>query len=275
MEGEAMKQDENLKEQHCKVVILCGGFGTRLKEQTEFIPKPMVRVGENPIIWHIMKIYDHYGFREFVLPLGYKGDMIKDYFVHYNWQHADFTLEIKKGVPHVHNHDKCEDWTIHFVDTGIATHTALRVEQVRHLLDKDQRFMLTYGDGVGDIDIARLLAFHKEKVEQGAVATITGFTPTHRFGIVDHEDGFVKSFKEKPKMIDRVNCGFMVFEHTAFAYFKGEDIMMEKLLPQIAADGKLALYEHSGEWYPMDTQREYEELNKLWSEGPPWKVWDE
>jgi len=256
-----------------KVVILCGGFGTRLKEQTEFIPKPMVRIGDQPIIWHIMKIYDHYGFKEFVLPLGYKGEMIKDFFVNYNWKQSDFTLNIKKGVPLIHDNQQCEDWTIHFVETGLATKTALRVERINHLLKDDERFMLTYGDGIGDIDIGKLLAFHKKKVEEGAVATITGFAPTHRFGIVEYKDGLVVNFKEKPRMIDRVNCGFMVFERTALKYFKGEDLMLEELLPAIAADGKLALYAHEGEWHAMDTQRDFEELNRLWNEEPDWKVW--
>ena len=253
-----------------RVVILCGGRGTRFREQTEFIPKPMALIGNNPILWHIMKIYDHYGFKEFVLPLGYKGDMIKDFFVHYIPITKDITVYLKTGELKIHE-DHQEDWTVHMVDTGQDSTTSKRLAQVKHLLKDSPYFMLTYGDGVADIPIDKLLEFHKKS---GALVTISGFRPHHRFGIVEHHSGKVTAFKEKPRMQDLVNCGFMVFSNEALSYFTGQEIMLEELLPKIAADGKVAIYVHEGFWISMDTQRDFEELNEIWKTNPCWKVWD-
>ena len=255
-----------------KVIILCGGLGTRLREQTEFIPKPMVTVGGKPILWHIMKIYYHQGFNEFVLPLGYKGEVIKEYFMHYKWKNSDFTLEVGKDKgAEFHNNKECENWKIHFIDTGLLTKTARRVHLLKKVLTDEDGFMLTYGDGVADINLKELLEFHKKK---GLLATITGFKPNHRFGLVEERDGKVKKFKEKPQMSDMVNIGFMVFSKKALDYFTEEDVMLEtEVLPKIAKDGKLAIYEHKGSWHYMDTQRDWEELNKIWEQKPVWKIW--
>ena len=255
-----------------KVVILCGGLGTRLREQTEFMPKPMIPVGNRPILWHIMKIFYHQGFNEFVLPLGYKGEVIKDYFVHYKWKSSDFTLEIQKENKMVfHDEQKCENWTIHFVDTGVHTKTARRVHLVRKLLGGDKQFMLTYGDGVADIDLTKLIEFHDSK---GLAATMTGFKPRQRFGLVEEKNGVVTRFKEKPRMSDLANCGFMVFDKKALDYFTEKDEMLETdVLPRMAEDRQLSVYVHEGCWYYMDTQRDYEELTKRWEENPAWKTW--
>jgi glucose-1-phosphate cytidylyltransferase len=254
-----------------KVVILCGGLGTRLREQTEFVPKPLIPIGSKPILWHIMKIFCHQGFREFVLPLGYRGDMIKEYFVHYRWRNYDFSLDMRgRGSIRVHDGQKCDSWKIHFVDTGVPTNTARRVYLIRRLLEKDDRFMLTYGDGVADVDIKKLIELHESK---GCMATITGFRPEHRFGIIESNNGQVLKFKEKPMMSDWVNCGFMVFNREALDYFDGEDIMLEEVLHRIAKDDQLAVYKHEGCWHYMDTQRDYEELNRIWGINPGWKVW--
>ena len=252
------------------VVILCGGRGTRFKEQTEFIPKPMALIGNKPILWHIMKIYDFYGFKEFVLPVGYKGEMIKDYFFNYVSKVADFTIDLKTGEFKPHKVVN-EDWTVHILDTGVDTATVHRIFMVKHLLDKDY-FMVTYGDGVADIDINKLLDFHKKS---GRLVTISGYRPYHRFGIVEHKDGKVLHFNEKPLMNDLINCGFMVFSRDALKYFDDSDLMIENILPKIAKDDQVSIFLHDGFWTPMDTQREYEELNDLWKTNPLWKKWKE
>jgi len=255
-----------------KVIILCGGRGTRLKEQTDFMPKPMVPIGNRPILWHIMKIYSHFGFNEFVLTLGYKSEMIKDYFVNYRWMNSNITVKInEKNNVEVHKRAS-EDWTIHLMDTGVETGTARRIFLVKDLIKDDGIFMVTYGDGVADIDINKLLDYHKRK---GLLVTITGYRPVHRFGILEHKDGVVTKFNEKPQMGDLINCGFMVFSKGALRYFDGKDIMLEQLLPTIAKDRQLAVFHHEGDWHSMDTQRDYEELNKLWETNPRWKVWKE
>jgi len=255
-----------------KVIILCGGLGMRLREQTEFIPKPMVSIGNRPILWHIMEIYYHYGFDEFILPLGYKGELIKEYFVHYKWKTSDFSLEINKNKEITfHNGKECENWKIHFVDTGIYTKTARRIYLIKKLIENDENFMLTYGDGVADIDLKKLLDFHKEK---NLVTTITGIKTQQRFGLIATKNGIVTRFKERPEMFDLVNGGFMVFNREALGYFTGKNVMLETdILPKIAKDEQLAVYNHEGFWYCMDTQRDYEKLNKMWKENPKWKMW--
>lgn len=255
-----------------KVIILCGGLGTRLREQTEFIPKPMVQIGNKPILWHIMKIFYHQGFREFILPLGYKGDVIKDYFTRYKLRNSDYTLDMnhEKGIIY-HEGDKCENWKIHFVETGLNTNTAGRIYLIKKLIENDNNFIVTYGDGVSDIDLNRLIEFHKSK---NVIGTVTGFKPFHRFGIIEEEEGVVKRFREKPQMNDLINCGFMLFDKKALDYFKENDATLEKdVLPRIAKDNQLAVYHHKGCWHYMDTQRDYEILNKIWEENPEWKIW--
>lgn len=253
-----------------KVVILCGGRGTRFREQTEFIPKPMALIGNKPILWHIMKIYSHHGFNDFILPLGYKGDMIKDYFAHYAQRSHDFMINTKTGKFITHD-GPIDDWNIHLIDTELDATTAKRISMIKHLLEDDDHFMLTYGDGVADIDLHKLIDFHKRS---GRLVTISGYTPCHRFGIVEHKDGKVVTFNEKPLMNELINCGFMVFSKEALKYFDGTEIMLENLLTKIANDHQVSIYIHKGFWTSMDTQREYEDLNALWKSGPAWKIWD-
>lgn len=257
-----------------KVIILCGGLGTRLREQTEFTPKPMIPIGNKPILWHIMKIYYHQGFKEFILPLGYKGDIIKDYFVNYRWKSSDFTLELgESNQLEFHANEKSENWKIHFIDTGVYTNTTRRVYLIKKLIEDDEHFMLTYGDGVADIDLKKLIEFHKQK---NLLATITGFRPHQRFGLIEEEDGLVKRYREKPKMSDFINCGFMIFNKKSLDYFGEKDTPIETdVLPRMAKDNRLAIYPHGGEWYYMDTQRDYEELNKIWEKNPVWKIWED
>ena len=255
-----------------KVVILCGGYGTRLREQTDFIPKPLVPIGDKPILWHIIKLYYHQGFNEFILPLGYKGHMIKDYFLNYAEHKSDFTIHNNHEIA-FHNKNLCEDWKIHFVETGIDSLTGKRIFLIKHLLQDDDCFMLTYGDGVANIDLNALLNFHKQK---NKLATLTGFRPFHRFGLVEANDGIVTKFIEKPQLKDYVNCGFMILNNKALDYFSSENTPLESdVLPRLANDNQIAMYTHNGIWHYMDTQRDYEELNKLWLENPLWKIWNE
>lgn len=253
-----------------QVVILCGGKGTRFREQTEFIPKPMALIDNKPILWHIMKIYSHYGFDEFILPTGYKGDMIKEYFANYASRAYNFTVNTKTGKLKTHTPIK-ENWTVQLKNTGIETGTAKRIFQIKEFI-KDDHFMVTYGDGVADVNINKLLEFHKKS---GRMATISGYKPRHRFGIVEHKEGEVTNFNEKPMMKDLVNCGFMVFKKEALKYFDGSDIMLEQVLAKIAEDHQLSIYLHTGFWTSVDTQKDYEELNRLWVVNPSWKVWDD
>lgn len=257
-----------------KVVIFCGGEGTRLKEETEFKPKPLVKIGDMPILWHIMKIYSHYGHKEFILPLGYKGEMIKDFFVNFNWRVNDFTLNLKTKEIENHKNHNDENWKIHFVDTGLKSKTSLRLYNVRELLEGEEMFMLTYGDGIADIDISKLVEFHKNK---GKLVTISGINVMSKFGVLDvGEDSLAKKFKEKPQADGIINGGFMVFDKKVLEHLTNENTMIVKsLLPMLAEKGEIAVYRHEGFWDCMDTYRDYLALNKMWSEGnTPWVVWD-
>ena len=258
-----------------KVVILCGGKGTRLREETEYIPKPLAKIGKMPIIWHIMKIYSHYGHRDFILCLGYKGEMIKNYFLKFEEMANDFTLKLRSKEEKVihHNHDRLEDWNITFIDTGLETMTGARLAMVNKYLESDDEFMLTYGDGVADIDIDKLLNFHKEK---GKIATLTCVHPSTFAGIIEYENGLAKSFKEKPKLEGLINGGFMVYNKKIFDYLSEDEncILEERPLMTLASEGQLAAYQHDNFWYGMNTYKEYEELNKIWELGnAPWKIW--
>ena len=255
--------------QPIKVVILCGGRGTRLVEETEYRPKPMVRIGPRPILTHIMDIYSGHGFKEFILTLGYKGEMIKDYFLNFDYYTNDFTIDLGKGkviTPHTRRHP---DWRITLAETGESTLTGGRIKKVEPYIE-EETFMVTYGDGVSDIDIPRLLAHHRE---MGKLATVTGVRPMTRFGELDVEDGLVKEFREKPQVqAGLINGGFFVFEQGVFDYLS-EDVSLEKEpLENLARDGQLAIYRHDGFWHCMDTYRDMENLNKLWDSGrAPWK----
>ena len=256
-----------------KVVILAGGMGTRLSEETDVRPKPMTEIGAKPLLWHIMKIYSHYGFNEFILCLGYKGYMIKEYFANYFLHQADVTIDMKSNNMEVH-HRKAEPWKVTLVDTGLNTMTGGRLKRVQEYLGKEP-FMMTYGDGVADIDIRKVAAYHKKK---GGYATITAIQNVGRFGALEiTSDGSATAFYEKPAGDGAwINGGFFVLEPEIFGYIKDGDATMweRKPLERLAADGKFNAYRHKGFWKCMDTLRDKTELENLWNSGkPPWKVW--
>lgn len=259
-----------------KVVILCGGQGTRLREETEYRPKPMVPVGNNPIIWHIMKTYSHYGFKEFILCLGYKGEIIKDYFRNYHWMTSDVTLQLG-SQPNVefHGHHDEEDWRVTLCDTGQETMTGSRIKKIRKYIGEDKHFFVTYGDGVGDIDIRKLHDFHQN---HGKVLTVSAVHVPGRFGEIDlAQDGHVRRFREKPRVTGgRISGGYFVASRAIFDYIDdGTDVVFEQQpLRRVVEKGELMAYSHDGFWQPMDTYAEYLYLNKLWDSGQaPWKVW--
>lgn len=257
-----------------QLVILCGGMGTRMKEETEFRPKPLVEIGEMPILWHIMKIYAYQGFTDFILPLGYKGNMIKDYFVNYEWMSNDFTLNLRSRDKNFHYRHRLEDWNITFVETGLETNTGGRVKKIEKYITDDE-FMLTYGDGVADISINELIKFHRSK---NVIATLTGVHPSSTYGVLDFKDGGrVKGFKEKPRLDGWINAGFFVFNKRIFDYLDDNCVLEKKPMEKLAADGQLAVYLHNGFWKSMDTFKDQQILNKLWEEGdpPPWKIWED
>lgn len=255
------------------VVILCGGLGTRLREETEYKPKPMVEIGSRPIIWHIMKIYSHYGFSDFVLCLGYKGEMIKEYFYHYKMRNSDFTVELKSGNIEIHDLKEKNDWKVTLVDTGKNTMTGARVKKIEKYI-KDNMFLLTYGDGLADVNIKDTVKFHKKN---GKIGTVTGVYPPSRYGELKTAGKKVISFAEKPLSYTRaVNGGFFVFNREIFDYLsEKEDCVLEREpLEKLAKDGELDFFEHRGFWQCMDTYRDYQYLNELWEKRKaPWKVW--
>jgi glucose-1-phosphate cytidylyltransferase len=256
-----------------KVVILAGGLGTRLSEETEVRPKPMVAVGGRPILWHIMKIYSSYGFNEFVVCLGYKGYVIKEFFANYFLHRSDLTIDLVSNKFEIHNNNT-EPWKITLIDTGDSTMTGGRILRVREYLG-DQTFMVTYGDGVADIDVPRLLDFHRDS---GKFATVTAVRPPSRFGGMAIENGMVTDFIEKPQIGEGwINGGFFVFEPQLFDYLKGDETLLEREpLENLARDGQLAAYRHDRFWQCMDTLRDVHFLNELWQGGsPPWKLWEQ
>jgi glucose-1-phosphate cytidylyltransferase len=256
-----------------KVVILCGGMGTRMKEETEFRPKPLVEIGGMPILWHIMKIYSHYGFNDFLLLLGYKGAMIKEYFVNYEWMSNDFTFNLRSRDRNFHYRHKLEDWNITFVDTGLETNTGGRVKRIESFI-KDDDFMLTYGDGVADINIDELVKFHRSK---DVDATLTAVHPMSSYGVLDIDGGeMVKGFKEKPRLDGWINAGFFVLNKRIFDYLDDNVVLEKEPMEALSAGRRLAVYFHHGFWKSMDTSKDQQLLNKLWAEknSPPWKIWD-
>lgn len=258
-----------------KCVILCGGIGTRLREETEYQPKPMVHVGPRPILWHIMKIYAHYGHTEFVLPLGYKGDVIKEYFFHYEIMNNDVTIELGKPDSfYLHKSHSETGWKITMADTGLQTLKGGRIKNIEKYIT-DETFLLTYGDGVADIDINALVAFHNS---HGKIATVTGVNPASRFGGLSVEGNNVKSFREKPKdgTGDLISAGFFVFNRKLFNYLTSDEHcdLEYGALECIAAEKELMVYRHKGFWACMDTQRDMDALNEMWKEGrAPWRIW--
>ena len=256
-----------------KVAILCGGVGTRLREETEFRPKPLVEVGGRPILWHIMKLYAHHGFRDFVLCLGYRGSMIKEYFLNYEAMNNDFTICLGKEsrLEYNDNHEE-QNFHITLADTGLESMTGGRLRRARKYLS-DDCFMVTYGDGVSDVDIRRLVEFHKS---HGRLATVTTFRPVSRFGILDINDhNQVQNFIEKPKSDAWASAGFFVFQREVLDYLDDDQCILEhQPLERLASERQLIAYHHDGFFYAMDTYREYQVLNDLWKNGQaPWKVW--
>jgi len=257
------------------VVILAGGLGTRLREQTEFMPKPMVPVGGKPILWHIMKIYSYYGFRRYIICLGYKGDSIKDYFLNYRFRNSDFTINLKTHNDiAIHKTNDVDDWEVTLADTGLKSMTGSRIKQIEKYVDCD-KFLLTYGDGVSDVDIGKLMDFHES---HGRLATVTGVKPPARFGELSIESDQVMEFGEKPQVEgELINGGFFVFNRKVFDYVtQAADCIFErKPLENLAKDNQLMAFQHAGFWQCMDTIRDNELLNNYWDNGDaPWKVWE-
>ena len=259
-----------------KVVILCGGKGTRLREETEFRPKPMVPIGDRPILWHIMKTYAHYGHRDFILCLGYKGEMIRDYFRNYLWNTCDATLNLG-ATPKVEFHDRHteEDWRVTLANTGSESMTAYRVKQIQKYIPRGENFLLTYGDGLATIDINESIRSHQAS---GKVCTLSAVHPAGRFGSLRIEDsGQIHTFNEKPQFEENyVNGGYMVCDYRLFDYLTDDPNMLleRKPMDDLVRAGQLNAFKHEGFWQPMDTYQESQYLNKLWDAGQaPWKLW--
>lgn len=257
------------KKSGMKVVILCGGTGYRLKEETEFKPKPMVEVGGKPILWHIMKIYASHGFRDFVIALGYKGNIIKDYFVNKKYYDYDFTLDIAKHKITSHKQKSADKFNITLVDTGLETLTGERVRQTQKYINGDD-FMITYGDGLADINISDLLKFHKK---QKKMATVSGVYPMLKYGGFDvGKHGLATGFEKKTKIRHLINGGFMVFKKETLKYIKPNS-MIEDVFADLILKKQLSIYEHKGFFHAMDTYQDMNDLNLMWNNNPPWKIW--
>ncbi len=256
-----------------KAVILAGGLGTRLAEETSLRPKPMVEIGGKPILWHIMNIYAHYEVNEFVLALGYMGEFVKEYFMNFYAKNNDISVDLSSGKTTVHQ-GALPKWTVHMADTGLATQTGGRVKRLEGWLQNDQTFMLTYGDGVANVNIQELLSFHRS---HGKLATMTTVRPPSRFGEVDIQGDAITHFNEKPQTGEGwINGGFFVLEREVLDYIEGDQTYLERdPLERLAAEGQLMAFRHPGFWQPMDTLREKRLLEDLWQSGKaPWKVWE-
>lgn len=257
-----------------KVVILCGGKGTRLREETEFRPKPMVPIGDRPILWHVMKIYAAHGHTDFILCLGYKGEVIKEWFRNLHWMISDVSLRI--GDPDVHFYTDIEErgWRVTMVDTGQETMTGARLKKIQKFVGDDEEFLITYGDGVGNVDIGASVAFHRRT---GRILTLTGVRPPGRWGELQIVDGLVKTFFEKPPSSGGlINGGFFIANKKVFGYLNDDSqlVFEQGPLTAIANDGQLSCFTHDGFWQPMDTYQEFLLLNRLWNESrAAWKTW--
>jgi glucose-1-phosphate cytidylyltransferase len=259
-------------EMQMKVAILAGGLGTRLSEETTVKPKPMVEIGGKPILWHIMNIYAAYGFKEFVIALGYRGELIKDYFINYHYRSRNLTVQLRNGDISVHEGEG-EDWIVHLLDTGMDTNTGGRVKRLAEFVGNEP-FMLTYGDGVSNINIPKLIEFHQT---QKKLATLSAVRPPARFGQMILDGGKVTAFKEKPQIGEGwINGGFFVLQPEVVNYIDSDQTAWEfDSLEKIAADGQLAAYQHDGFWQSMNTLRDVNVLEKFWREGnAPWKLWN-
>jgi len=254
-----------------KAVILAGGLGTRLREETEFRPKPMVEIGGKPILWHIMKVFAYHGITDFVICAGYRANVIKEYFLNYEALNNDFTVHL--GNKHdiiFHDSHLESEWRVTVVDTGLDTQTGGRIKRVEPYIEEDT-FLASYGDGLADIDVTALLAFHRS---HGRLATATAVNPMSRFGVLSVTDGGeVATFNEKPRMTEWVSGGFFVFERGVFEYLDADCTLEREPLASLSRDSELMAYRHTGFWQPMDTHREFTLLNDLWDRDPPWKLW--
>ncbi|HZZ83562.1 MAG TPA: glucose-1-phosphate cytidylyltransferase [Anaeromyxobacteraceae bacterium] len=258
-----------------KTVILCGGQGTRIRDASEVLPKPMLPIGGKPIVWHIMKSYAAHGVSDFVLCLGYKGWLIKEFFLHYRSMTSDLTVRLGEGACEFHGRHS-EDWNVTLAETGEDAMTGGRVAAVRRYVEGDEPFLLTYGDGVSDVDVRRLVEFHRS---HGRIATVTAVRPPGRFGEMRLDGTRVLEFNEKPQTTEGfINGGFFVIDGRRFWDYLGNDprtILERDPMLKLARDGELVAFPHEGFWQPMDTAREYALLNELWASGrAPWKVWD-
>jgi glucose-1-phosphate cytidylyltransferase len=256
-----------------KAVILAGGLGTRLSEETSVRPKPMVEIGGKPILWHIMKMYSHHGIHDFVICCGYKGYVIKEYFANYLLHTSDVTFDLQSNEMHVHER-RAEPWKVTLVDTGDESMTGGRLRRVADYVKDEEAFCFTYGDGVSDVNIGQLIAFHRQ---HGKDATVTATYPPGRFGALDIQDKQIKRFMEKPKGDGgMINGGFFVLSPKVLSRLKGDSTIWEQEpLISLASEGQLMAFEHQGFWQPMDTLRDKHNLEELWAEGKaPWKTWD-
>ena len=255
-----------------KTVILAGGMGSRLSEETVVRPKPMVEIGGNPILWHIMNIYSAFGLNEFIIALGYKGKSIKEYFLNFYALNNDISIDLSCGKQVIHEGNQ-PNWKLHLIDTGLTTQTGGRIKRLKGWLEKDETFMLTYGDGVADIDIRALLEFHRS---HGKLATMTIVRPPARFGAVSLHKSQISQFNEKPQTLEGwINGGFFVLNRKVLDYVENDETSWEKApLEKLAREGQLMAYQHEGFWQPMDTLRDRRSLEKLWASGQaPWKIW--
>lgn len=257
-----------------RVVVLCGGLGTRLREETEFRPKPLVEIGGRPILWHIMKIFGHHGFKDFTLCLGYKGNLIKEYFLNYEAMNNNLVVKLgsRSVISYLGEHEE-QDYTVRLIDTGASAQTGARIKRVERFLEED-RFILTYGDGLANIDVHALLAFHRA---HGKLATVTTTQVQSRFGVVDvGPDAKVDGFREKPAQDSWISAGFFVFERQVLEYLNPADscTLEREPLERLAQEGQLMAYRHRGDFFPMDTHRDHLLLNELWNAGQaPWRIW--
>ena len=253
-----------------KTIILAGGLGTRLSEYTELVPKPMVEIGHKPILWHIMRLYSHFGHKDFCIALGYKAEIIKKYFSDYHLNNVDFSIDLSSGKTETLNQFS-ENWNINLIDTGLNTMTGGRLKRLKEYIDPNQPFLMTYGDGVSNVNINKLVEFHKSHKK---LVTVTAVRPPARFGELDITNGKVNSFIEKPQLDQGwINGGFFVIEPKFLEYIEGDEIMLEREpLEKATEEGELMAFEHEGFWQCMDTKRDYQFLEKLWSnDEAPWK----
>lgn len=255
-----------------KAVLLAGGLGTRMREETEFRPKPMVEVGGKPVLWHIMKMLSGHGITDFIVCTGYKSEMISNYFLNFKFASQPFTVNLNSGQVQTHGDTPASDWNVTVVNTGELTPTGGRIKAIENFIDEDD-FFVTYGDGLADVDVTKLINSHRKS---SLTATVTAVQPPSRFGILDvSEDSIVTGFREKPQVKDWINIGYFVFNKSIFSELRAETVLEQGPLRDLALRGELQAFRHRGFWEPMDTFREYQHLQNLWDSGKaPWKTWD-